>query len=96
MKKIILAMSMLISTSAIVFAQDNQEIAIPANQGVLVGQDSSTWTPAYLSVDKFKDCLSVQNMRGWEGYCMPDDKPDNCPSNSWDELEKMNLILCQK
>lgn len=66
----------------------------PKQQQQLVGSDSSTWTPAYLKVKKFKKCLSTENYRGWQGYCFPAEQPKECPNESWDELSKMNLIPC--
>lgn len=71
-----------------------QEIDQPKQQDQLTGSNSSTWTPAYLKVKKFKKCLSIQNYRGWEGYCLPKEQPENCPDESWDELSEMNLIPC--
>lgn len=66
----------------------------PKQQQQLVGSDSSTWTPAYLKVKKFKKCLSTENYRGWQGYCFPAEQPKECPNESWNELSKMNLIPC--
>ncbi|QWU99363.1 hypothetical protein [Francisella salimarina] len=66
----------------------------PKQQEQLVGSNSSTWTPAYLSVKKFKKCLEVENYRGWQGYCFPSEKPKNCPDKSWKQLSEMNLIPC--
>ncbi|MFT4693814.1 MAG: hypothetical protein ACI8TE_000712 [Francisella sp.] len=61
-----------------------------------VGSNSATWTPAYLKVDNYKNCLDIQEYRGWEGLCMPTDKPKNCPSDSWSQLQEMNLVPCTK
>jgi hypothetical protein len=61
-----------------------------------VGSNSATWTPAYLKVDNYKNCLDIQEYRGWEGLCMPTDKPENCPSDSWSQLQEMNLVPCAK
>ncbi|MEY8702863.1 hypothetical protein AB4F11_07815 [Francisella philomiragia] len=66
----------------------------PKQQEQLVGSNSATWTPAYLSVKKFKKCLAVENYRGWQGYCLPSEKPKKCPDESWDQLSEMNLIPC--
>ncbi|AFJ42617.1 hypothetical protein [Francisella orientalis] len=66
----------------------------PKQQEQLVGSNSATWTPAYLSVKKFKKCLAVENYRGWQGYCLPSEKPKKCPNESWDQLSEMNLIPC--
>ena len=66
----------------------------PKQHRQLVGSDSSTWTPAYLKIKKFKKCLSTENYRGWQGYCFPAEQPKECPDKSWDKLSKMNLIPC--
>ncbi|GAB4223271.1 MAG: hypothetical protein Kow0076_5490 [Francisella sp.] len=60
----------------------------------LVGSSSSTWTPAYLKVKKFKKCLKTENYKGWQGYCLPAKKPKKCPGKSWQELNRMNLVPC--
>jgi hypothetical protein len=66
----------------------------PKQPEQMVGSNSSTWTPAYLSVKKFNKCLKSQKYRGWQGYCLPKQQPKNCPDESWQELTQMNLIPC--
>lgn len=60
----------------------------------LLGSNPSTWTPEYLKVKSFKKCLGTQSYRGWKGYCMPEDQPENCPDDSWDKLSDMNILSC--
>ncbi|QIW09202.1 hypothetical protein [Francisella sp. LA112445] len=76
--------------------QNNIQIDQPKQKEQLLGSSSSTWTPAYLKVKKFKKCLSTQEYRGWKGYCLPNKQPEKCPDASWKELNKMNLIPCSK
>jgi len=71
-----------------------QKVDQPKQPEQLVGSNSATWTPAYLEVKSYKKCLAVQEYRGWEGLCMPTDKPENCPSKSWSKLQEMNLVPC--
>lgn len=78
-------------------AQQNNNLGTidqPKQEDQLVGSSSSTWTPAYLKVAKFKECLRTENYRGWQGYCLPKQQPEECPDSSWEELTKMNLIPC--
>lgn len=75
---------------------DVQPIDQPKQPEQLVGSNSTTWTPKYLEIKGFKKCLSVQEYRGWEGYCMPEKKTDKCPKDSWRSLQKMNLVPCAK
>ena len=42
--------------------------------------------PAYLSVNQWKDCVDSKDMGGWNAWCKPVDKPENCPADSWDQL----------
>ncbi|API85896.1 hypothetical protein [Francisella uliginis] len=76
--------------------QNKIQIDQPKQKEQLVGSSSSTWTPAYLKVKKFKKCLSTEEYRGWQGYCLPSKQPKKCPDASWSELNKMNLIPCSK
>lgn len=72
------------------------EVDQPVTNKKLVGTDKNTWTPEYLSVRDFKKCLAVQDYRGWQGYCLPEEQPKDCPDDSWDKLEEMNLVPCTK
>ncbi len=62
----------------------------------LVGSAPHTWTPAYLKVESYKNCLDEHNYRGWQGLCMPAEQPKECPDNSWSKLQEMNLVPCSK
>lgn len=77
-------------------SQNQIKIDQPKQKEQLMGSSSSTWTPAYLKVKKFKKCLSTQDYRGWQGYCLPSKQPKKCPDASWSELNKMNLVPCSK
>jgi hypothetical protein len=73
-----------------------QMIDQPKQSSELVGSNSATWSPAYLKVKSYKKCLDVQDYRGWQGLCMPTDKPDDCLPESWTKLQEMNLVPCAK
>lgn len=62
----------------------------------MVGTDPSTYTPKYLSVPKFKECLSQTTLESATYWCLPKDKPTACPNDSWEELQQMNLLPCQE
>jgi len=59
-----------------------------------LGVDSASIPPAYLQVAKFKNCLDTEDMGGWQGYCLPEERNNDCPLKSWDKLKTMNLIAC--
>ena len=42
--------------------------------------------PKYLAVKDFKQCLSVQESGTYRAWCLPAQKPQNCPATSWAEL----------
>ena len=42
--------------------------------------------PKYLAVKDFKQCLSIQESGTYRAWCLPAQKPHNCPATSWDEL----------
>ena len=73
-----------------------QMVDQPKQAEEIIGSNSTTWTPAYLKVKSYKECLSVQDYRGWQGLCMPAEKPKNCPDSSWSKLQEMNLVPCAK
>lgn len=68
----------------------------PKQPKQLVGSNSDTWTPAYLKVEGYKNCLNEQAYRGWKGLCLPKKRPKNCQKEAWEKLEKMNLVPCTK
>ena len=73
-----------------------QMVDQPKQAKELVGSNSATWRPDYLKVESYKNCLDVQEYRGWEGWCMPAGQPKNCPDNSWSKLQEINLVPCAK
>ncbi|MED7787921.1 hypothetical protein [Francisella sp. 19X1-34] len=88
--------AMPINVTAQQVKQNKIQIDQPKQKEQLVGSSSSTWTPAYLKVKKFKKCLSTEEYRGWKGYCLPKKQPKGCPDTSWNQLNKMNLIPCSE
>ncbi|WP_150466343.1 hypothetical protein [Francisella sp. SYW-9] len=61
----------------------------------MVGTNSGTYTPKYLSVPEYKKCLDTHDFGTWKGYCLPSKIKDGCPTSSFKELRKLNLIGCQ-
>lgn len=56
--------------------------------------------PKYLSIEGFKDCLSTQTEGSAQYYCMPSEKPANCSTKAWEELNKLEgsekIPTCKK
>lgn len=50
---------------------------------------ASALPPRYLEVDQFQSCLASKQVGTYQQWCMPASKPDGCPSQSWDQLDKM-------
>jgi hypothetical protein len=46
-------------------------------------------TPEYLQIKDFKKCLETQKFDIWEGWCMPAEKPESCPAESWEQLKAL-------
>ena len=49
--------------------------------------------PGYLSVPQWKSCAVTQTKGTAQFWCLPKDKPGNCPSSSWSALVTGRLIL---
>ncbi len=54
----------------------------------------NTTTPEYLSVPEFKSCLDTEAVQDAELWCLPKNKPSNCPDESWSKLQTVNLVPC--
>lgn len=51
--------------------------------------------PNYLSVYRWKSCVSTYDHNGAEFVCLPDRKPLDCPRYSWKQLIRhSNLKFC--
>jgi hypothetical protein len=50
--------------------------------------------PEYLSVPEFKKCLASQKIDTMEQWCLPENKPQGCPEESWGKLSNMDLLKC--
>jgi hypothetical protein len=68
---------------------------------MLVAAASNSYSvppPEYLKIKDFKKCLDTQNFGTWKGWCMPAEKPESCPAESWEQLkaltEKEKLHNC--
>ena len=63
----------------------------------LIGGDSASLPPAYLSVKGFKNCLKTQSYGTWRGWCLPKDRPSSCLKASWKQLQgQADLPSCHK
>jgi len=45
--------------------------------------------PKYLGIKDFKLCLATQEISSYRAWCMPSEKPENCPATSWKELKAL-------
>jgi hypothetical protein len=45
--------------------------------------------PKYLSIKDFKSCLATKDMDTWTAWCIPAEKPDACPDESWQQLNSL-------
>lgn len=45
--------------------------------------------PKYLSVPQFKYCLATQAISTYRVWCMPSQKPAQCPASSWAQLNAL-------
>jgi len=50
---------------------------------------ASALPPKYLSVVQFKDCLATQQISSYRAWCMPSEKPAQCPATSWSQLQAL-------
>ncbi|MBU0744098.1 MAG: hypothetical protein KKE11_01835 [Gammaproteobacteria bacterium] len=46
--------------------------------------------PEYLSVPNFKSCFEIKDMGSYREFCMPKERPEACPSDSWEALIKLD------
>lgn len=70
-------------------------ITLLACANTMVGTDPSSHTQKYLSVDKFKECLSSQSVGSAKMLCLPNKKPAKCPQESWNKLQNMSIPKCK-
>lgn len=54
----------------------------------------SMQAPEYLSVSNFKECLTTQKIGMMQQWCLPDNKPQHCPEESWNKLNNLALYKC--
>lgn len=50
---------------------------------------SAALPPKYLAVEDFKRCLATQEINGYRAWCLPPEKPVDCPPPSWAELKAL-------
>lgn len=46
--------------------------------------------PKYLTVPNFKSCLGTKTVDTAQFWCLPADKPAQCPQSSWDQLTELS------
>lgn len=49
-------------------------------------ETASILPPKYLEVSEFQSCLGTMQVASHEQWCLPEAQPENCPTESWDEL----------
>lgn len=45
--------------------------------------------PRYLQVPHFQQCLASQQQGSYQTWCLPEQRPDNCPQASWQQLQQL-------
>ncbi|MBW7930023.1 MAG: hypothetical protein H3C57_01780 [Gammaproteobacteria bacterium] len=50
------------------------------------GTSAAAVPPKYLRVSDFQGCLETVQVGSHEQWCMPSEKPANCPAESWEQL----------
>lgn len=78
--------SILFGTAVLALTACNSGMQSPASQSDLT---ASTLPPKYLELDQFQSCLSSKQVGTSRQWCMPTSKPDNCPAQSWDQLNQL-------
>lgn len=61
--------------------------AVPA-----FAQTAGMPAPRYLQVPSFKQCLASQQIKTYSAWCLPADKPQACPQDSWDALSRLSGV----
>lgn len=92
--RISFATASLLTLSTLVTSCDTNKTTTQ-NTPKMVGTNPGTYTPKYLSVPEYKKCLETHDFGTWKGYCLPSKIKDGCPTSSFNELRKLNLIGCQ-
>ncbi len=99
MRKIIIILIFLIIFVAMRLWEENkQEQSKRAlyinNKHEMVGSKPSTYTPKYLEIKGFKQCIDLKVKDNYSVVCMPFQKTKKCSSKAWQELSKLNLEKC--
>lgn len=96
MKKVILLICfcIAITTGAILktFSEDDD---IPAKDFQTKTEAeilAETLPPKYLTVPNFKQCLDTTKTGSATFWCIPNEKPEECPDSSWTELDEIGSI----
>lgn len=90
MKTVILASILTLSGCAQTPHAKVPAASSPQTQAVVLDIDAppqpTVLPPRYLFIPQFKDCLKTQTIGSYQAWCMPQDKPQSCPANSWEQL----------
>lgn len=55
-------------------------------------QSAGMPAPRYLQVPGFKQCLASQQINTYRTWCLPADRPQACPQDSWDALSRLSGV----
>jgi hypothetical protein len=68
--------------------------SLPALLGLMFAavtiNSSAVLPPKYLGIKDFKLCLATQEINTYSAWCMPAEKPANCPTASWEQLKALS------
>ena len=53
---------------------------------LIFGLGQGALPPPYLGVPNFKQCLETYNLDSSTHWCIPANRPENCPESSWSDL----------
>ena len=99
MSKNIIILIFLIILGVIIFwqlgKQEQSRRALPINANhEMVGTNPGTYTPKYVEIKGFKQCIDLKVKDNYSVVCIPSQKPKKCTSKAWQELSKLNLEQC--
>lgn len=79
--------SLLLGAAVLALGACSSDNSVPADRSGAPA--ASALPPAYLQVEGFQQCLKSKQVGTYTRWCMPASKPDHCPSQSWDQLNRM-------
>lgn len=66
----------------------------PYQNREIIGADSKSKPPKYLSIEGFKKCIDLKVKDTYSVVCLPSTKPQKCSNKAWQELSKLNMEKC--